>query len=263
MELDVEADDDLPVRQGGIIMDVDEPMSSTNQAARNLNSRPSMWLPSGPTVDMIYDWAPQLLEQIRTQQGGHMLLSTLMARATDGIHMTTQYTGMGCAEMAMDMIMRSLEEQLSCRGAVTYWSGTDNDPMCRSVLKRSCVSSPQHVFGDLLRRVSSHVLDNLLQIHSACSASFDSGLQQGALPSALAESLGKQMMQQLWIELSRVDWDGRSAMGRCFKCRKQCRLHENDEVPRKRLYASLFLLTCGNHIAHAGLPSVFTRSSVP
>ena len=179
-------------------MDVDEPMSSTNQASRNLNSRPSMWLPSGPTVDMIYDWAPQLV-----------------------------------------------------------------DPMCRSVLKRSCVSSPQHVFGDLLRRVSSHVLDNLLQIHSACKASFDSGLQQGALPSALAESLGKQMMQQLWIELSRVDWDGRSAMGRCFKCRKQCRLHENDEVPRKRLYASLFLLTCGNHIAHAGLPSVFTRSSVP
>ena len=130
MEVDVEQDDVVADfgRRKSLLLDVenlDVAISVKGSSSSSGVGRPQMWLPSGPSKHEVFKWPRQLLHQVLGNSVGGVALHTLSNRAISGVLVNTQYSGMGCPEMALQMIQGALEDVVGLSMPVEIWSASD------------------------------------------------------------------------------------------------------------------------------------------
>ena len=124
--------------------------------------------PPGPASHAeMHQWCSQFASRLEQLSDGKGLnwLSMLLTRLQDGIQINTDFSGAGQPEH----IARQVARQATLRDSaanVVCWRASDIEPCARRVLCAEGGSgSPQHVFGDLLRRVSSKTRRQLRARH--------------------------------------------------------------------------------------------------
>lgn len=230
MEVDVEPEPSGGFKRGHDMMsDVDEVVGNRMPGFARGTSRPQ-----GPVGSAVFEWAPQLVKQVLEADAGQFC-ANLASHATEGILMNTQYSGMGCAEMAMHMLSRAIDDALGLETRLTFWSAADIMKHCRKVLRfklptGSRLVMPQHVFGDLLFRLPEFARTRLFQIQLDTNREMQRRLSLGGDddPRDISKNVGKEMMFTIIDFLQTLSWRGdREAF--CFKCGQHCRLHGPSE----------------------------------
>ena len=115
----------------------------------------------GPTtLEQVLAW-PQfvvcrLLDHAASNGRGSSFKLALQ-EVTSNIVLTTSYSGMGCAEMVLPLLAKSLQS-FGITAQMAPYSATDYDPTCRRMLlSHKKGSRPEHVFGDILERIPRDV----------------------------------------------------------------------------------------------------------
>eukprot|EP00969_Alexandrium_andersonii_P177384 7844033-Alexandrium_andersonii.AAC.1 len=185
--------DVAPRDSGPMVIDVDH--------LDSLHDRLGSWVPQGPSVDQIYDWAPQLLDQILGSDHHGDFLRHFASKISSGLVLETQFSGMGGAEMALNLILQAGASRI---GVVSedsvFWAAADILPLCRKVLNfchpvKSALLEPYHVFGDLLKRLPEGPLETLMDLHADAEARFTSSLGAGGVdPQTLGDEIGRSFM---------------------------------------------------------------------
>lgn len=84
------------------------------------------------------------------------MLERLLGAFAKGLVVTTDYSEMGCAEIAVSMIYHSVQRLKSSEqrtASMEFYRAADINEECREVLlSRSSAHKCQHVFGDILKR---------------------------------------------------------------------------------------------------------------
>ena len=122
----------------------------------------------GPTTfEGVASWAPQLCEDMQAYNPG--LLKVLREKLSSGkpTVLTTHYSGIGCAELAMLMLEKAADglKPDKTESNVLLYSACESDPIARKMLMgRVEPFAPVHVFGDIVSRVPLNVLERLRDI---------------------------------------------------------------------------------------------------
>lgn len=224
MLLDVEPDA-LPAQIGlhhGSCMeqDIGEGLQTSGRAAS--------WRPLGPSsLEEVWDWAPSLLAQMRTQADGEAMVNAVIEHLSAGLQVNTDYSGMGCPEMSLHLIMDALLDKRP-ELKVRFWRASDILPHARDVL--CCEAGrpgPEHVFGDILHRVSAKTSRRLAAAHERAQRELAHALGSGAEWGQTCQNVGAKMMDDLYNVLSQESFDlDRKAF--CYKHQRLCRVHGPD-----------------------------------
>lgn len=120
----------------------------------------------GPkNLDEIYDWPWQgvLAVADRAEATGLDIFGCLK-KAAGTVIITSCYSGMGCAEAALQLVAAALQDVGGATLDFKAYSACDIDPVCRHMLLNHVAhSQADHVFGDILERLDPGVRKNLEQ----------------------------------------------------------------------------------------------------
>jgi len=222
----------------GMVADVDDGAEQVGGA----------WLPAGPsTVEEIWDWAPSAIDSLLRSCRGETWTENLTNLFRNGLQLNTDFSGMGCPEMALTMVHDAWRARSGGDAAeadstgVCFWRGSDILPFSRRVLRgpRRSESTgrggPQHVFGDLLGRLPHKARRKLQVAHKLAEQKFDNARassEDGAVPPAAVEAVGAKMIEEMITIMEGVQFS-LDATAWCHKCCQQCRVHGPAEVPRR------------------------------
>ncbi|CAE7589544.1 unnamed protein product [Symbiodinium sp. CCMP2592] len=177
------------------------------------------------------EWPKQVYEDIETASPD--LLEVLRSNlcSNKDVWLTTHYSGMGCAELALLMLKAQLPERdAGHAGKVMLYSACDNDPLARKMLmERSKALAPRHVFGDITSRVPLEALAKLREIEaSALDRAAESGSRWKCTDTEGKETLkqhklelGENMVRDMCCILSQCKLMQKDF---CFACNKMCPL---------------------------------------
>ena len=207
------------------------------------------------------EWAPHLLQSLSSSTDGSAMMEMLCSKMIAGVLLNTQFSGMGCAEMAMCNMMSSLYnyagDQHTAGGGrgLTIWSACDNMGLARRVLKlRKCDAAPSHVFGDVLLRLPESTRDEIMTATQHV-ADHIMGLGENVDHKVL-DKVGTDFTENLMEILRETELPkGRKAF--CHVCRRGCLLHGPAEVAVVNIKA---LVDEVNIITNATTPLMFTRT---
>ena len=145
----------------------------------DVDSSGDMSYPSAPSdLATLFEWAPQMLEQLDRHQLGPHIRTNLLEAFSQGVTVVTDYSGYGSPELAL----HSLSEALGFPStSVNLWRASDIMPdRRRMLLAGSPDVSPQHVFGDILHRVSTGTRKSLLQVKKQADQQYAEAIRAGA-----------------------------------------------------------------------------------
>ena len=109
---------------------------------------------AGPeTYAEIIGWPSRLLSDMRAHQP--QMVTSLQSKFQKKIVVTTHYSGLGTAELALLMLERQFASHVAAgepSSGILLYSACEKDPAARSMLLNHTAEafSPQHVFGDIL-----------------------------------------------------------------------------------------------------------------
>ena len=129
-------------------------------------AEPPLSVLPGPTdVAETFMWPREYwrsLKVVGEQQLGIDLAWTLRVALEEGLSLSTEYSGMGCPEASLEMIIRAGNAIFQKDMFVRVASGRAGDVLarCRAVLMRQeGPLTPSCVFGNILDRCNKHELD--------------------------------------------------------------------------------------------------------
>ncbi|CAE7367365.1 unnamed protein product [Symbiodinium sp. CCMP2592] len=144
-----------------------DPSSGNKRKAPRMSSHSR---PGPSTFDQIADWPGQLRDDL-TRGMPESFLGALTSKFDKMIVLTTHYSGMGCAELALLMLeaeFRRRPEGHETESNVILYSACEQDATTRQMLlgpgHRDSRLEPQHVFGDIISRVPVDILGHLKEV---------------------------------------------------------------------------------------------------
>ena len=185
----------------------------------------------GPTSFRgLSEWPKQVCEDLEASspQLLHVLRSKLCSNKD--VWLTTHYSGMGCAELALLMLQSQLTDRDGHAGKVLLYSACDINPLARQMLmERPKALAPAHVFGDITSRVPMEALAKLKEIEAtALDLAAASGSRWQCVDEEGKEelkqhktTLGQRMVRDMCSVLSQCQFVQKDF---CFACGKMCPL---------------------------------------
>jgi len=202
-----------------------EPGSVMLQKARGASQEDLEFLPPGPASHAsTHQWCSQFASRLEQLSDGKGLnwLSMLLTRLQEGIQINADYSGTGQPEH----IARQVAQQAvlrDCAAKVVCWRASDIEPHARQALiADGAGGGAQHVFGDLLRRVSSKTRKLLRARYAAAERQVTARRAAGEELKAVQTQEGSAMMKDC---LALLDKEPRNLddAAFCFKCQDHCR----------------------------------------
>ncbi|CAE7524520.1 unnamed protein product [Symbiodinium sp. CCMP2456] len=184
---------------------------------------------AGPdTYAEIIGWPSRVLSDMRVHQP--QMVTSLQSKFQKRIVVTTHYSGLGTAELALRMLERQFASHVAegepSSGIVLY-SACEKDPTARSMLLNHTAEAfnPQHVFGDILSRVPAEQLCVLKDIESDFLHRSEQLCKDAQLStvdrSDLKDSLGAEMMEMFLHKLDQCTFSERDW---CYVHKRRCPL---------------------------------------
>lgn len=166
----------------------------------------------GPLTSMeLHEWAPfYVSEFVRAGRAVHLRHNILR-----GVELSTSYSGMGCAEMAAEMIMEGcISAGLVGVHTFTSYCAMDISNLCRRALQshEKGPLRPHHVFGDVLDLLPPGALNALQAMEMEFQLSY---IADGHEEAALA------FVRQVFAVLAAVA-DYPAPHLYCHNCQKLC-----------------------------------------
>lgn len=142
----------------------------------------------------------------------------------DSIVLQTDYSGIGGVEMSLAMVRQALLDMglwSEVSPSVTVHRCSDTNEHCRSVLlSHHGKMAPQHVFGDLVERVSRETWSALkLQLEDS-KRWFDIDKRNTAALKGAHREAGRAFITEAW-EWLKDKGEMQQALP-CYRCRKDC-----------------------------------------
>ena len=202
-----------------------EPGSVMLQKGRGASQEDLEVLPPGPASHAAtHQWCSQFagrLEQLSDGKGLNWL-SMLLTRLQEGIQINTDYSGTGQPEHVARQVARQAVLR-DCAANVVCWRASDIEPHARQALiADGAGGGAQHVFGDLLRRVSSKTRKQLRARYAVAESQVTARAAAGEELKAVQTQEGSAMMKDC---LALLDKEPRNLddTAFCFKCQQRCR----------------------------------------
>ena len=176
----------------------------------------------GPcSFDQIMAWPEQIEEDAR--QHASSVYHCLRRNMNEPLVLTSHYSGIGCAEVAVAMLRKQFHEH---GPPVQFYSATENDPTARKMLLQQAhvapVQGPSHIFGDICSRIPVDVLAQLKQIEfDALEAAHQLNRLGPEDKKQQQDTLGFQMLSAMCAKLETcnfVEYDY------CYKHGRRCPL---------------------------------------
>ena len=177
----------------------------------------------GPrSVEESMHWASQYLD-IMSSEYPVAFENVRKKFASRGLCLVSDYSGMGCAEIAMAQIHQTLREK-GCEAHMCVHRASDLKAQCRQVLlEHSGPSALEHVFGDLTTRIDDTQLDELTQLQKETELEFSSRVAAGEQAKTVREELGASMETSARRILSCNRYADRACFKAwCFKHQTEC-----------------------------------------
>lgn len=183
---------------------------------------------SPTTLEEVLQWPKYVLDRMEHAGLGVRLREV----CSSGIYLSTHYSGMGGAELALRMLMDELRAR-GCRAWMHAQHAGDISRFCRAVLLRhpGVGCGPRHVFGDLTEALPRSTVAALRAIQCEAKLTLDGLFQQGATAKdakTAKEQIGREAMQKFHSILSgdSVLRHLRTTTAYCYKCKGNC--HRQD-----------------------------------
>ena len=164
-------------------------------------------------LEEVLSWPDYLLGRAQ-EHGSAMALKRLLCDV--GVLLNTDYSGMGCAEMSMRAILASSD--FSGDAYLLVWRGSDMSETCRKILCES-KDGPEHVFGNLMDRVTDSRRYALEQEHNRASKQYMRLIGKGMSKVAAASKVGNTLLREVSCILAGQEVGGEQW---CYKHQKMC-----------------------------------------
>lgn len=181
-------------------------------------------------------WAPDCLRALAAVIPGGVQRAA--HTCAGGVTMSTDYSGIGTPEMSMSMVMHAMvgSGHLPPGSAETLfkvWRSGDIAPSCRKVLATYDRHPPEHLTGDILKRVCVDDLAKLRLILEKHRHKFEIAMRaQSTSPSpqhrtSLLVGIGREFINKACalmdtFEVGTTAW--------CFKHKRNCPLHPHPDI---------------------------------
>lgn len=176
-------------------------------------------------------WAPDFLRALAAVIPKSIQRAT--ATCARGVVMSTDYSGIGTPEMSMSMILHAMVSKGhlppgSVESLFKVWRAGDIESSCRKVLATYGRHQPEHITGDILRRLREDDLNKLRDLLDQFKRRFDVALgaqSTSATPKkrfSLLLDIGREYMDKACELMDTMDV---ATTAWCFKHHRQCPLH--------------------------------------
>lgn len=116
------------------------------------------------TFHQVSDFLPGLYQRMVRKSPG--LAAAFKQRLTEGVVLTTSYSGVGCPETAADLLVQDPALRNLPGSKIFCYSAWEIEPSAVFMLLGRKGQSPHHVFGDLKDRMKPSILERLNDICS-------------------------------------------------------------------------------------------------
>ena len=181
----------------------------------------------------------------------------LLSKLTSTVAVTTDFSGMGCAEMAGSAILTGLAKSgfaLPAHKGLRYTRAGDVAPHCRSalLLHGSGPCAPEHVLGDMFDRIPPELLRTFQSLWSQAQSKTISSIHGGISKRQAILKGGQWFFQVVADRMFKAKLHTRS---HCYRCDHDCSVFP--EAPSSawtgHIAGVAWPLFFSNHCVHAAL----------
>ena len=188
--------------------------------------------PSGPaTYAEVADIVPKMYRQLASGKA-NTLGQIFKAKVQQGILMTSNYSGMGCPELAASLLTSADDDLKHARGFTEY-SVCDINPDCTHMMLNK-KQPPKHVFVDIKNMLPPSLRDSLMSfvdVNLATADAMDHGIDPGLQGSARQqnkERIGNCMLKEI---MEKIEASAYNKTSYCCRHSRECPL-----FPEPNLY---------------------------
>lgn len=216
-------------------------------------------MPGPSNLAELFRWSTFCLSQL-----AHCLPSCfaeLQQKRINGVSLYTDWSGMGCPEMAIRMISEALELMGERPLDYSCARASDLSPLCiRALLSHSVGAGPAHVFGDIMLRIPKAIHEELQRLTAQAQQKLirASGGKQSKINTEARDSIGQELVFSLCHVLEQVDWKPQPAQ-HCYRHECECPIWGSlDPLPDSILKLSVVGNECldwtsfGKHFGECG-----------
>ena len=156
------------------------------------------------TLSEAIAWAPRLWKRLKAQIAipSVDLVQNALQRLKEGLWLTTDFSGMGGAEMSLEELLRTRPREVDAEVDVTVARACDSAAPCQETLTTHLgACRPECVFVDMLARVSTTLLDKVTALQDQMRANAEKAKLTGMSEAEANEKYGKQ----LWTKADDVN----------------------------------------------------------
>ena len=205
----------------------------------------------------LFAWPQRIVSkhiEVAGKDCGQSVVEKLEEIRRKGVCVTTHYSGMGTAEDAAEYALTFGAQAAGLPSDIPFaaYSASDSSAPCRQVLIRN--GKAQHIFGDILDRLDSSILDALkstLQAHISRfyesveelgnGASEDDGSAMGR--KGLLDEIGRQWCAEAKRILQKQNFSDKTTAW-CFKCKRSCPCFPSKAKLEDMLFIEISGTTC-------------------
>ena len=205
--------------------------------------------PSTPTE--VHGWVSHALQSLAAAA----LMVNLVMKVSQGVTLSTDWSGAGTAEQAAGMLLSSLTADQIGQGGIECFRACDVDPTSLSVLcNHRGPLAPRHVLPDILSRIDNDTLEKLKHIELKWRTCED-GKQAAQMVHRIRAQRGLSMVHEM-IEVLRAMPEPKVLTSHCLRHDDICPLDEYVKG-RTRVWVAghscLDWSTMGNRMGWLGL----------
>ena len=165
-------------------------------------------------IDQVLAW-PEYIRRCIEKKNGMAALRNMMKV---GVHINTDFSGMGCPELAVKAMSKPFRDVSMDDEHILLWRASDCNARCRKIL---CAGNdgPQHVFGDLMGRLSVRRQAKLKSAHRAAEKKYRT-LTSDGVPLARAATIVGEKLRRTVAKV--LQGQGFGGMLWCYKHEKMC-----------------------------------------
>ena len=191
----------------------------------------------GPsTLEGTFEWPEQYAIALEAD-----LLKQLDTNLADGVDIITDYSGMGCFEQALGLVVDQRRRAGIVFPDINNYRACDVAPVPQRVLLAVDGSmAPKHVFSNILDRIPTQTLRQLKDLEEGLQQELRHRIASGEELQAVREAVGKTLVDKVWDILERANSNEEAF---CLKHGRRCGL---DPPPssRRRLLVACAGSTC-------------------
>eukprot|EP00971_Amphidinium_carterae_P218388 4334826-Amphidinium_carterae.1 len=213
-------------------------------------------------LDESMRWAEQYVKKLEHSHpdGFKRLVSRLCSKS--GIRVVSDYSGMGCPELAMSHIVAAVRGQGCGEPQFTLHRASDISAVCQTILLAQTENVPRHVFGDITKRVPVALEQKMRDLQRAALASYDSRIEAGEDAKDVHQELGPRLFRCLCKTMSQVSF-GADRTAYCLRHHQRCRVQCEESDPADAFTMAVAGVSCTDYSAMGKRRALLGDSIIP